>query len=177
MKLLSFLSFPLLSFLPSFLSFFLSSFLSFLSFFLSFLLSSFLSFFLSFLSFLLFLPFFPFFLTFSSFLSFLFSFLFSSFPFFLSFLSSFLFSSFPFFVSFLSINLFIYLCCGARASRCSGSSFCRAWALGTWAHLLRGMWDLSGPGLEPVSPALAGGFLTTAPPGKSLELLSDFLCL
>ena len=30
------------------------------------------------------------------------------------------------------------------------------------------MWDLPGPGLEPVSPALAGGFLTTVPPGKSL---------
>ena len=29
------------------------------------------------------------------------------------------------------------------------------------------MWDLPGPGLEPVSPASAGGFLTTAPPGKS----------
>ena len=28
------------------------------------------------------------------------------------------------------------------------------------------MWDLPGPGLEPVSPALAGGFLNTAPPGK-----------
>ena len=28
------------------------------------------------------------------------------------------------------------------------------------------MWDLPGPGLEPVSPALAGGFLTTEPPGK-----------
>ena len=28
------------------------------------------------------------------------------------------------------------------------------------------MWDLPGPGLEPVSPALAGGFLTTAPPGE-----------
>ena len=28
------------------------------------------------------------------------------------------------------------------------------------------MWDLSGPGLKPVTPALAGGFLTTAPPGK-----------
>ena len=30
------------------------------------------------------------------------------------------------------------------------------------------MWDLPGPGLEPVSPALAGGFLTTASPGKPL---------
>ena len=28
------------------------------------------------------------------------------------------------------------------------------------------MWDLPTPGLEPVSPALAGGFFTTAPPGK-----------
>ena len=33
------------------------------------------------------------------------------------------------------------------------------------------MWDLPGPGIEPVSPALAGGFLTTAPPGKSLKVL------
>ena len=28
------------------------------------------------------------------------------------------------------------------------------------------MWDLPRPGLEPVSPALAGKFSTTAPPGK-----------
>ena len=33
-------------------------------------------------------------------------------------------------------------------------------------QLLRGMWDLPRPGLEPVSPALAGRFSTTAPPGK-----------
>ena len=37
---------------------------------------------------------------------------------------------------------------------------------GSRAQLLRGMWDLPRPGLEPMSPALAGGFLTTAPPGK-----------
>ena len=36
----------------------------------------------------------------------------------------------------------------------------------SWAQLLRGMWDLPRPGLEPVSPALAGRFSTTAPPGK-----------
>ena len=42
-----------------------------------------------------------------------------------------------------------------------GFSSCGARAL-----LLCGMWELPGPGLEPVSPALAGGFLTTAPPGK-----------
>ena len=29
------------------------------------------------------------------------------------------------------------------------------------------MWDLPGPGHEPMSPELAGRFLTTAPPGKS----------
>ena len=31
------------------------------------------------------------------------------------------------------------------------------------------MWDLPGPGLEPVSHALPGGFSTTASPGKSPE--------
>ena len=35
------------------------------------------------------------------------------------------------------------------------------------------MWDLPGPGLEPVSPALAGGFLTTAPPGKPVIGILD----
>ena len=38
--------------------------------------------------------------------------------------------------------------------------------------MLCGMWDLPGPGLEPASPALAGGFLTTVPPGKSLDSFS-----
>ena len=37
---------------------------------------------------------------------------------------------------------------------------------GSRAQLLRSMWDLSRPGLEPVSPALAGRLSTTAPPGK-----------
>ena len=37
---------------------------------------------------------------------------------------------------------------------------------GSQAQLLRGMWDLPRPGLEPVYPALAGRFSTTAPPGK-----------
>ena len=40
---------------------------------------------------------------------------------------------------------------------------------GSQAQLLCGMWDLPRPGLEPVSPALAGGFLT-APPGKPPSL-------
>ena len=33
------------------------------------------------------------------------------------------------------------------------------------------MWDLPSPGLEPVSAALAGRFLTTVPPGKSQYLV------
>ena len=37
---------------------------------------------------------------------------------------------------------------------------------GSQAQLLRGIWDLPRPGLEPVSPASAGRFSTTAPPGK-----------
>ena len=37
---------------------------------------------------------------------------------------------------------------------------------GSRAQLLRGMWDLPRPGLEPVCPALTGGLSTTAPPGK-----------
>ena len=37
---------------------------------------------------------------------------------------------------------------------------------GSRAQPLRGMWDLPRPGLEPVCPALAGRFSTTAPPGK-----------
>ena len=37
---------------------------------------------------------------------------------------------------------------------------------GLRAQLLRGMWDPPRPGLEPVSPALAGRFSTTAPPEK-----------
>ena len=42
---------------------------------------------------------------------------------------------------------------------------------GSRAQLLRGMWDLPRPGLEPVSPALAGRFSTTAPPGKPYLIL------
>ena len=39
---------------------------------------------------------------------------------------------------------------------------------GSRAQLLRGMWDLPRPGLEPVSRALAGRFSTTVPPGKPM---------
>ena len=47
---------------------------------------------------------------------------------------------------------------------------------GSRAQLLCGMWDLPRAGLEPVSPALAGRFSTTAPPGKpSSKLLTSYI--
>ena len=77
-----------------------------------------------------------------------------------------------------------FFCCGARALGAQASvavarelSSCGLWALehrlsscGARAQLLCSMWDLPGPGLEPMSLALAGGFLTTAPPGKPDQL-------
>ena len=50
--------------------------------------------------------------------------------------------------------------CGSRALEHRLNS-CRPQAL-----LLLGMWDLPGSEIEPVSPALAGRFFTTEPPGK-----------
>ena len=41
---------------------------------------------------------------------------------------------------------------------------------GPRAQPLCGMWDLPRPGLEPMCPALAGRFSTTAPPGKPPHL-------
>ena len=58
---------------------------------------------------------------------------------------------------------------GSRARGLSGCS--------TEAYLLRDTWDLPRPGIEPVSPALGGGFLTTEPLEKpksqSLEAWSQ----
>ena len=39
------------------------------------------------------------------------------------------------------------------------------------AQLLHSMWNLPRPGTEPVSPALAGGLLSTGPPGKSYTFI------
>ena len=54
-------------------------------------------------------------------------------------------------------------------------SSCSPWALGhrlssgdVWALAAHDMWGLPGPGMELVSPALAGGFLPTGVPGKSM---------
>ena len=63
--------------------------------------------------------------------------------------------------------------CGV--SHCRGFSCCGAWDLGTWPSVVavdrlsypNNMWNLPGPGIEPVLPALAGKFLTTGPTEKS----------
>ena len=52
---------------------------------------------------------------------------------------------------------------------------CGLWVLeyglsncGAWTWLLCSMWNLPGPGIKSVSPALASGFLSSVPPGKCL---------
>ena len=68
--------------------------------------------------------------------------------------------------------------CSVRASHCSNFSCCGAWALGlegfsscgAGPQLPRGMWGLPGPGIETMSPALAGRFLSTR------EVLSAGIC-
>ena len=62
---------------------------------------------------------------------------------------------------------------GVLASHCSGFS-----CGDPWAWLLHSMWNLPRPGIEPVSSALAGGFLATGPPGKYLPwYLENNTCL
>ena len=52
-------------------------------------------------------------------------------------------------------------------------SSCYAWSLvyrvsgyGPWAYLFHSVWNLPGPGIEPVSSALVDGFLTAGPRGR-----------
>ena len=54
---------------------------------------------------------------------------------------------------------------------------CRLSNCGSRAQLLHGMWDLPRPGLEPMSPALAGRFSTTAPPGKPYHVVLIIVAL
>ena len=63
--------------------------------------------------------------------------------------------------------------CGAWASHCSGWQALerRLSSCGPQAQLPSSMCNLPRPGIKPVSPALAGEFLTTGPPGKSLLFL------
>ena len=54
---------------------------------------------------------------------------------------------------------------GAQQLQFPGSKI-RLSSCGAWAYLLGSMWDLPGSGIEPMTPALAAGFLSTEPPGK-----------
>ena len=73
----------------------------------------------------------------------------------------------------MGFSLWWLLLLRSTGSRHMGFSSCGTWAQQLWCMGLaaRGMWDLRTPGLKPVSPALAGRFLTTAPPGKSHQFL------
>ena len=64
--------------------------------------------------------------------------------------------------SFVASHWGDFPCCWARA-------LAQASAAVTWGLSCSSKWDLPGPGIEPVSPALAGRFLTTGPPGKPPE--------
>ena len=59
---------------------------------------------------------------------------------------------------------------------CSGFGSCsfrtleqRLSSCGSGAQLFSSMWNLPRAGIEPVSPALEGEFLTTGPPGMSIK--------
>ena len=96
-------------------------------------------------------------------------------------------------MGFLSWRAGATLGCSSRAFHCDGFFCCGAWAVGwrasvviahglsscgSWAleHRADTWWrtslvalrhvGLPGPGIEPMSPALACKFLTTEPPGK-----------
>ena len=57
------------------------------------------------------------------------------------------------------------------------SRACRLSSCGSQAWLFHGMWDLPGPGIETMSPALAGRFLSPELPGKSENSFNDVLHL
>ena len=47
-----------------------------------------------------------------------------------------------------------------------GLQACKLSSCGSWAQLPLAMWDPPRPGIEPISPALSGRFLTSGPPGS-----------
>ena len=87
-----------------------------------------------------------------------------------------------FYLFLAALNLYCFLCafssfsewgllssCGSQASHCGGFSYRRAWALIASQHVgsscTRDQTVYRGP------TALAGGFLTTEPPGKSPRMV------
>ena len=80
-----------------------------------------------------------------------------------------------FFVAVHGLLITVVSSVAEQSSRLEGFSSCSSQALerglsscGARAWLPLGMWNLPKSGIVPVSPALAGKFLSTVPPGKSL---------
>ena len=84
------------------------------------------------------------------------------------------------FLAVLGLHCWVPASLAALSSGCSQAPVCRLViavaslvaghglrSCGAWAKLPHGMWNAPRAGLEPTSPALAGGFLTTGPPEKS----------
>jgi len=66
------------------------------------------------------------------------------------------------------LYVFILAVPGLRGCTWAFSS-CSFRSCGTWAQLPWSMWNLPGPGIELMSPTLAGRILTTRPPGKFVD--------
>ena len=77
------------------------------------------------------------------------------------------------------------LCCNTWASHCRSFSCCWAQPLGragfsgcgAWTWLFHGMWDLPRSGIELISLAPVGGFLSTVPSEKSVFIYIYILLL
>ena len=70
-----------------------------------------------------------------------------------------------------------FSCCRARILGCVDFSSCVSWTLeyrlsgySPWAQLPHSTCDLTRPGMKVMSSVLAGGFLSTGPPGKSRHI-------
>ena len=74
----------------------------------------------------------------------------------------------------------LFSSCSAKASQWGAFSLALARGLrswGAWAWLLRSVRNYPRPGIEPISPALAGRFLTPGSAGKSIPLFTVLLKL
>ena len=72
-------------------------------------------------------------------------------------------------------SYFLVVVCGLLIAVVSLVVEHRLSSCGAGVQLLRVMWDLSRPGIEPVSPLLARGFLTTESGSVSSSVVFDSL--
>ena len=90
----------------------------------------------------------------------------------------------PFFAVCGAFHCGDFSCCRARALgpqppvvAAPGPTSCGTWeqSLQCMGFTVPHMWNLTGTGIKPVSPALPGGFLPIAPPGKfCLKIFNQF---